>query len=254
MKTVRQYFPFLMSLLLILALVEWIVAVGVIPDFIIPRPTAVLQFLMEEGPDLIATHLTMTFLETFIGFLLALVLGIGLAIAMFWSPIMEKVFYPYILISQTIPTLALSPIFILWFGYSIWSKVAIAFLIAFFPIVVGLFDGMRSSSEDAIDLFVSLGASRWERLWQLHFIAALPQLLSAVKLAIVYAVVGATIGEWIGAAQGLGYYSRRMSGNLNAEGVFASIVLISLLGMGLFLLVSLLERFLIPWHHQQSSH
>lgn len=162
-------------------------------------------------------------------------------------------FYPFALLSQTIPTIALAPIFILWFGYTIWSKVAIAFLIAFFPILVGLFDGMKSTSAEALELFYSLGASKWQRLWHLSIPRALPQLMSSIKLAVIYALVGASIGEWIGASKGLGYYSRRMSGNLNAEGVFAAITLLSLLGIILFLLVSYLEKKVIYWKQNDSD-
>lgn len=189
----------------------------------------------------------MTMLEFFIGFIIAVVGGVTLAVCMFFSKTIEKMLYPAVLISQMIPIIALSPIFVLWFGYSIWSKVAVTVLISFFPIVVGTYDGLKSSDKDYIELLRSMGANRWHIFRKLHIPMALPSFLSALKLAIVYALVGATIGEWLGASEGLGYYSRRMSGNLNAEGVFAAITLLTLLGILLFTLVTLLEKRILRW-------
>lgn len=242
-----QFLPFVSTCGGLLILVELLVKLKVVPDFIIPSPTGVLIFLWKNASILLWQHALITLWETLLGFTLALVIGCTLAICMYQFPVFERLFYPFALLSQTIPTIALAPIFILWFGYSIWSKVAISFLIAFFPIVVGLFDGMKSTSDESLELFYSLGASKWQKLWHLSFPKALPQLMSSIKLAIVYALVGASIGEWIGSAKGLGYYSRRMSGNLNAEGVFAAITLLSLMGIVLFLLVSLLEKKVIFW-------
>lgn len=245
--------PFIVTSLLILIFVEVMVQLGIIPDFIIPSPLGVALFLLENGSTLLMEHTLMTLGETILGFLAALIIGCILAICMYQYPLFEQLFYPFALLSQTIPTIALAPIFILWFGYTIWSKVAIAFLIAFFPILVGLFDGMKSTSAEALELFYSLGASKWQRLWHLSIPRALPQLMSSIKLAVIYALVGASIGEWIGASKGLGYYSRRMSGNLNAEGVFAAITLLSLLGIILFLLVSYLEKKVIYWKQNDSD-
>lgn len=157
--------------------------------------------------------------------------------AMFCFKSVEKVMYPAVIISQMIPIIALSPIFVLWFGYSIWSKVAVTVLISFFPIVVSTYDGLRACDKDYIELFRSMGATRKQIFLKLHIPMALPSFFSGFKMAIVFALVGATIGEWLGASEGLGYYSRRMSGNLNAEGVFAAITLLTILGILLFALV-----------------
>ncbi len=249
-----QFLPFILTCVSLLLLIELIVSLKLVPDFIIPSPSGVLIFLWQNASILFAEHVLITLWETLLGFSFALVIGCTLAVLMYQFPVFEKLFYPFALLSQTIPTIALAPIFILWFGYSIWSKVAISFLIAFFPIVVGLFDGMKSTSEEALELFYSLGASKWQKLWHLSLPNALPQLMSSIKLAIVYALVGASIGEWIGSAKGLGYYSRRMSGNLNAEGVFAAITLLSLMGITLFLLVSVLERKIIFWKRNKSKY
>ena len=149
-----------------------------------------------------------------------------------------------------IPIIALSPIFILWFGYEIWSKVAVTILISFFPIVVGTYDGLKATDREYVDLFRSMGATRWHIFCKLQIPMALPSFFSALKLSIVYALVGATIGEWLGASEGLGYYSRRMSGNLNAEGVFAAITILTVLGIVLFTIVSIIEQRVLRWKNK----
>ncbi|MEH7526084.1 ABC transporter permease [Bacillus sp. JJ1503] len=186
-------------------------------------------------------------IEFLIGFLLAVMGGIVLAAGMFFFKTLEKMLYPAVLISQMIPIIALSPIFVLWFGYTIWSKVAVTILISFFPIVVGTYDGLKSSDQEYSELLRSMGANRWQIFLKLNTPMALPSFFSGLKLAIVYALVGATIGEWLGASEGLGYYSRRMSGNLNAEGVFAAITILTLLGILLFAIVKAAENYILKW-------
>ena len=192
-------------------------------------------------------HLSATMLEFLIGFTISIVGGVLLAVGMFLSKTVERMIYPGILISQMIPIITLSPIFVLWFGYTIWSKVAVTILISFFPIVIGTYDGLKSSEKDYIELFHSMGATRRQSLLKLHIPMALPSFFSGLKLAIVFALVGAAIGEWFGASKGLGYYSRRMSGNLNAEGVFAAITILALIGVLLFSLVSSIENRVLRW-------
>ena len=196
---------------------------------------------------LLMEHLSATMLEFLIGFTISIVGGVLLAVGMFLSKTVERMIYPGILISQMIPIITLSPIFVLWFGYTIWSKVAVTILISFFPIVIGTYDGLKSSEKDYIELFHSMGATRRQSLLKLHIPMALPSFFSGLKLAIVFALVGAAIGEWFGASKGLGYYSRRMSGNLNAEGVFAAITILALIGVLLFSLVSSIENRVLRW-------
>ena len=183
--------------------------------------------------------------------MISIVGGVALAVSMFFSKTVEKMLYPTVVISQMIPIVALSPIFVLWFGYSIWSKVAVTVLMSFFSIVVGTYDGLKSSDREYMELFRSMGATRFHIFKKLQIPMALPSFFSGVKLAIVYALVGATIGEWLGASEGLGYYSRRMSGNLNAEGVFAAITILTIMGILLFALTSWVEKRLLKWKNAE---
>lgn len=248
---IRSYSLFLIFLSTILILFEWLVRAEFIPAFIIPAPTSVARSILENWQPLLLEHLPATMLEFLIGFSLAVFGGITLAVGMFFSKTLEKMLYPAVLISQMIPIIALSPIFVLWFGYTIWSKVAVTILISFFPVVVGTYDGLKSSDKEYIELLRSIGANRRQIFLKLNIPMALPSFFSGLKLAIVYALVGATIGEWLGASEGLGYYSRRMSGNLNAEGVFAAITILTILGILLFAIVKALEKYILKWKYAE---
>ncbi|QED47818.1 ABC transporter permease [Cytobacillus dafuensis] len=245
----QTYSLFLIFSLIIFILLEYLVRSELIPAFIIPAPTSVITSIIENWKPLFLEHLPATLLEFLIGFVLAVVGGVGLAVGMFFSKLVEKTLYPAVLISQMIPIIALSPIFVLWFGYTIWSKVAVTILISFFPIVVGTYDGLKSSDKEYIELLRSMGATRWHIFKKLNIPMAMSSFFSGLKLAIVYALVGATIGEWLGASEGLGYYSRRMSGNLNSEGVFAAITILTLLGILLFAIISFIEKRILKWKY-----
>ncbi|WP_339258946.1 ABC transporter permease [Paenibacillus sp. FSL R5-0713] len=237
-----RYGLFLWLLLLLLVFWEWIVRMGWVPSFIIPAPTAIANSLYEHRHLLLATHLPATLMEVVVGFGLSIGAGIALATGMHMNRSIEKALYPFIVISQTIPLIALSPVFILWFGYTLWSKVAVVFLIAFFPIVVSTYDGLRQGDPEQRELLLTMGASTWDIFRKLQVPLALPAFFSGLKMSVVYCVVGATIGEWLGGSKGLGYFSRRMSSNMNTDAMFAAIVLLSLLGIVLFVLIAWLEK------------
>lgn len=247
----KDYLLFILFSCVIIVIWEWLVQSGKVPSFILPAPSSVIRSIVENRESLFQEHLLATVKEVAIGFFIAAAGGIGLSILMYFSKALEKMIYPVVLISQTIPIIALSPVFVLWFGYTIWSKVAVTVLIAFFPIVVGMCDGLKNSDPEYDELLQSMGASKWQRFMKVKLPMALPSLFSGLKLAIVFSVVGATIGEWLGASVGLGYYSRRMSGNLNAEGVFAAVFLLSVLGMVLFFVVTLLQKWMLKWNEEK---
>jgi putative hydroxymethylpyrimidine transport system permease protein len=241
----RNYGLFLLASILLLSIWEWVVRQGWIPTFILPAPSAIWGSMVENRQILLEVHLPATLKEVLIGFGLAVISGLLLGISMHFSRVVEKVLYPFLVISQTVPLIAISPIFIMWFGYTIWSKIAVTILIAFFPIVVSTYDGLKAGGNEYRELLLTMGANRWMIFKKIQIPLALPSIMSGLKMAAVYCVVGATIGEWLGASEGLGYFSRRMSGNLQADAVFAAIFLLSLLGIALFLLISLLERMVL---------
>ena len=203
--------------------------------------------MWELREPLLTAHLPATMLCTGIGLVISVVLGLLLAMLMDASPSAEKMLYPLIVASQTIPTTALAPLFVLWFGYTIWSKVLVTVLITFFPIAMTVFDGFRSVKTDMVDMLQTFGAGRKEIFLKLKLPAALPYFFSAIKMAIPLSVIGAAIGEWLGAQAGLGYFSRRMMTQLDGAGVFAPIVLLSVVAMLAVAAVSWLEKKLITW-------
>lgn len=161
-RSFSQYGLFIMLMFLLLAIWEVIVRMGWVPSFIIPAPTAIVSSLVKHRRLLLTIHLPATFMEVVVGFVLSIVTGITLATGMHMNRSIEKALYPFIVISQTIPLIALSPVFILWFGYTLWSKVAVVFLIAFFPIVVSTYDGLRQGDPEQRELLLTMGANKWD--------------------------------------------------------------------------------------------
>ena len=241
-KWTSDYGLFIIVVIFLVTIWEMVVKRGFIPAFILPAPSSVWNSLIVNRELLFEEHLPATLNEVLIGFAISVSCGTLLGVGMHFSRPLEKVLYPFLVISQTIPLIAISPIFIMWFGYSIWSKIAVTILTAFFPIVVSTYDGLKSGGNEYRELLLTMGASRWTIFKKIQVPMAMPAFLSGLKMSVVYCVVGATIGEWLGASEGLGYFSRRMSGSLQADAVFAAIFLLSLLGIVLFLLISLIEK------------
>ncbi|MGJ9382978.1 ABC transporter permease [Salipaludibacillus sp. CF4.18] len=251
MKTTwKDYLAPLSLVILLFVLWEWIARlIGM--TFILPSPIQVLGKLWEIKGILFLVHFPATLLVIVTGLFISVVLGVGLAVWMRASRIAEKTFYPLMISSQTIPIIALAPIFVLWFGYSLWSKVAVTILITFFPIAVNTFDGLRSSSREFKDLLLTMGATKKDLFLKLYVPSAIPHFYSGLKVAVTLSVIGAAIGEWLGAQAGLGYFSRRMMTQFDGAGVFAPIVILSFIGISLFLGVTLLEKITLKWRETE---
>ena len=246
MRTAADYvYPLVLVALLVIGWEMGARIVGM--SYILPAPTEIVLKLWELREILILRHLPATLSIILIGLGISILFGVGLAIVMNQSKIAEKAFYPILISSQTIPIIALAPIFILWFGYSIWSKVVVTVLITFFPITVSTFDGLRSSNKDLKELLLTMGAKKRDIFLKLYVPSALPHFYSGLKVAVTLSVIGAAIGEWLGAQAGLGYFSRRMMTQFDGAGVFAPIILLSLVGVLLFLVVVLLEKITLKW-------
>ncbi len=215
--------------------------------YILPSPTQIVRRLWELREPLFKAHLPATMEVVAIGLIISIVLGIALAVVMDAFPTAEKALYPIIIASQTIPTTALAPLFVLWFGYTIWSKVLVAVLMTFFPIAITLFDGFKSVNSDMSDLMETFGAGKKDIFLKLKLPAVMPYFFSALKMAMPLSIIGAAIGEWLGAQSGLGYFSRRMMTQLDGAGVFAPILLLSLAAMVLTFVASALEKKFVKW-------
>lgn len=246
----RGNLPSLLFLLGLL-LVWQLGAMEVDAAYILPSPVQILRRLWELRVPLLTVHLPATMAVTGLGLSLSLVLGLALAAAMDWSPLARRCLYPVVVASQTIPTTAIAPLFVLWFGYGIWSKVLVAVLMTFFPVAITVYDGLRSAPAEMAELLETYGASKRDIFRKVKVPCALPYFFSAVKMAVPIAVIGAAIGEWLGAQSGLGYFSRRMMTQLDGAGVFAPIVLLSAAAMAATGLVGLAERRVLRWREKQ---
>ena len=233
--------------LFVLLLLWQLGAMEVNAAYILPTPIQILQRLWELRLPLFTVHLPATMLVTGVGLLISLALGLGLAVVMDWSPLLQKCLYPVVVASQTIPTTAIAPLFVLWFGYGIWSKVLVTVLITFFPITITVYDGLRAAKTEMAELLLTYGATKRDIFWKIKVPCALPYFFSAIKMAVPMSVIGAAIGEWLGAQSGLGYFSRRMMTQLDGAGVFAPIVLLSAAAMLAVAVVGLVERKAVKW-------
>lgn len=245
----KKYLPSAIFILLLLFI--WQLAAGHMnAAYILPTPTGILKKLWELREPLFLVHLPATMKVTVVGLLISVVLGIGLAVLMDVSPIAEKALYPIVIASQTIPTTAIAPLFVVWFGYGIWSKIVVTILMTFFPITITVFDGFRSVRREMEELMISFGATGMDMFMKLKVPSTLPYFFSAIKMAIPLSVIGAAIGEWLGAQSGLGYFSRRMMTQLDGAGVFAPIIILSAAAMLLVGIVSVIEKLMITWRNE----
>jgi putative hydroxymethylpyrimidine transport system permease protein len=241
---------FLPCLLLLSGLGIWEAAVHLyaIPHYILPAPSAIAITMVEKRSSL-AGHALVTLQEMLLGFGLAAGSGMVLAILMFELPVLEKALYPYVIGSQTVPVFAIAPLLVVWFGYGIPSKVLMAAVIVFFPIVLNTLDGLKSTDADVVNLLQVMQASRWQLLWKVHLPSALPFILSGAKIGISISTIGAVIGEWVGSKAGLGRLMLDANSQLQVSLVFAAIFCLSLMGLGLFGFMTLVERWMMPWRY-----
>ena len=238
-------------ILTFILLIAWeCIALGINATYILPTPIEVIKKLWELRVPLFKVHLPATMGVTLIGLAISIVLGVLLAVLMDAFPKAEKALYPIIIASQTIPTTAIAPLFILWFGYSIWSKVLVTILITFFPITITVFDGLKTAKREMEEMLVTYGASKKDIFFTLKLPSALPNFFSAIKMAIPLSVIGAAIAEWLGAQSGLGYFSKRMMTQLDGAGVFAPVVLLSVVAMIVVQIITIVERNVITWRKE----
>ena len=230
---------------LLLAWEAYVRLAGVEP-VVLPSPTRILGALWDYRDDAVR-HALPTLLETVVGFLLAVVLAIVAAVLMDRTPVVRRAVEPLLVTSQTIPIVALAPLFLLWFGFGLLPKVLIVVLVTFFPIVVSLLDGFRTASVDATDLLRSYGATDGQAFRKLRWPIALPAFFTGLRISVVYAVIGAVFGEYVGAREGLGIWMQLSQNSFRTDLVFAAIVVTSAISLVLYWVVGLIRRATIPW-------
>jgi ABC-type nitrate/sulfonate/bicarbonate transport system permease component len=229
-----------------IAVWEWRVRVEDTPSWFLPSPSLIGRTLLDDR-GLLADHAWVTIREVVIGFAIALVAAILLAVLIHASALFERAIYPIVIASQAIPIVALAPLLLVWFGYGLLPKVIVTALVAFFPITVGAVDGLRSADRETLNLLRTYGASRVRRFTMVNVPSALPALFSGMRIGVAIAVIGAVFGEYVGANAGLGYLMNVSSARLQTERVFAAIVVLAVMAITLFTLVALLERRVLRW-------
>ena len=239
---------------LVAALVLWEIGVLIFQPspLILPSPTAIVAAFMET-PGLFLRHLGFTLAMTSLGFLLAVVLGVALAVGIVYSPLLERTVYTMLVALNSIPKVALAPLFVIWMGTGTEPKVAIALMLAIFPVVIDTVLGLRSVDPDMLHLARVSRASPWAILFKIRFPCALPSLFAGMKVAISFALVGAIVGEFVAGSQGLGFQILLAQGQFDTVRVFVSLMLLGIVGTILFFLVDFAERLLLPWHVSQRA-
>ena len=243
---IKTKLPAVIAVLLLLLLWQGVCMLGLVPGFMLPSPVEVTQAFCTELP-LLLKHALITLQEAFLGLGCGLLLGFVLAVVMDSSVLLRRAFYPILVLSQTVPTVAIAPLLVLWFGYDMLPKVLLIVLTTFFPVTVGLMEGFGSADRDAVGLLRSMGAGRSQIFWQIKFPSALPQFFSGLRIAVAYSVVGAVISEWLGGFGGLGVYMTRVRKAFAYDKMFAVIFLICVLSLLLMGLVELAERKCMPY-------
>ena len=236
-------------LALVIAIAAWaaVVAVFEIPDYLLPAPQAVAARILKDWP-LLWKHGIYTLVSVLTGFAASIAIGVPIAFAIVLSRSMERLVMPFLVMSQTIPKVAIAPILVVWLGFGILPKIAIVFLISFFPIVVSTVVGLKSVETDMIDLVRSMGAGMPKIMLRVRAPSALPQMFAGFKIAVCLAVVGAIVGEFVGSDRGLGYLLLTSTGTLDGPLIWAALLVLIAMGVILFAIVSAIERIAIPWH------
>jgi len=236
-------------LMMVILLVLWDVAIRLfkIPPYLIPAPDKVVGQLIAEWPRLWRESMTTTY-ATLGGFGMSIVFGIPMAMLIAYSRTVESFIYPLLVFSQSIPKIAIAPLFVVWFGFGIIPKIIAAFLLGFFPIVVATVMGFKSVEADMLDLARSMQASRWQTFIRISLPHALPSIFSGLKVSVTLAVVGAVVGEFVGSNSGIGYVLQIANGNFDLPLMFAALVVLSMIGVILFVAIDMIERWAIPWH------
>lgn len=248
----KRNIPSIIAVSLLLIIWQLLCITELIPSYMLPSPIEVMQAFINELP-LLLENSAVTLQEAFVGLILGVSVGFFAAVLMDTFDILRKAFYPLLIITQTIPSVAIAPLLVLWFGYEMTPKIVLIVISTFFPVTVGLLDGFRSADKDAIGLLRSMGADRLQVFRYIKFPSALPQLFSGLRIAAAYSVVGAVISEWLGGFGGLGVYMTRVKKAFAFDKMFAVIFLISAISLALMAFVGFAEKKCMPYRNTKKG-
>jgi NitT/TauT family transport system permease protein len=235
-----------LTFVVLVALWELLVRAFNIPGWLLPAPSAIALALAEWRDELVR-HWLVTLYETLLGFALAIAISIPLAVAVVYSPLLRNTIYPILLAFQSVPKVAIAPLLTLWIGFGLLPKVAVVFLVCFFPIVVATATGLSAVPEPLMELIRSLSASTTQTFIKIRFPAAMPHIFVGLKIAITFAVIGAVIGEFVGSEDGLGYLILVSTSQSRTPLAFAALVLLTAMSIALYYGIAFIERIAVPW-------
>lgn len=251
-KKIFYIWPALAAIACLLTLWQIAGSAGWVPNFMLPTPSAVIRALISDFP-LLMTHAAVTLKEAFYGLLVGIAVAFVIATLMDRYEIIYRALYPIIVITQTIPTIAIAPLLVLWMGFEEAPKITLVALTTFFPITIGLLDGYGSVDKEAESLMLSMGANRLQIFRHLKFPASLSHFFSGLRVSASYAVVGAVVSEWLGGFEGLGVYMTRVRKAYAFDKMFAVIVFITLVSLLLMAAVALLRKASMPWEKYEKA-
>lgn len=212
----------------------------------LPSPTDVVKAFIDDRA-LLMTHAKTSLTEAFLGLFFGILIGFIIAVLMDSFRFAQKAIYPVLIITQTMPTVAIAPLLILWLGYEMLPKIVLIVITSFFPITIGLLDGFRSADEDALKLMKAMGANKLQRFWHIKVPSSLSHFFAGLRISVSYSIIGAVVAEWLGGFKGLGVYMTRVRKSYAFDKMFAVIFFISIISLLLMYGVSLLQKICMPW-------
>ncbi|APX71152.1 ABC transporter permease [Companilactobacillus allii] len=234
------------SIITIFCIWEFVTLFEWVPDFMLPTPLQVIQAFINDF-SLLMFHARITLIEAAYGLILGMFLGIIVALIMDRFKRVKEALYPILVLTQTIPTIAIAPLLTVWFGFGIMPKVVLIIITIFFPVSIAMLNGFSSIDQDEVRLLRSMGASQIQIFWHIKIPSSLDDFFAVMKVAVTYSVIGAVISEWLGGVVGLGVYMTRVRKSYNFDKMFAVIFLISVLSLLLVGLINVIQRLSMPW-------
>ena len=243
--------PFII-IIIILLLWQIMSVIGIIPKFMLPSPLAVVKAFIKDLP-LLMLHTKVTLIEAFLGLGIGIILGFVMAVIMDKYDFAYKSIYPVLVITQTVPTVAIAPLLVLWLGYGILPKITLIVITSFFPITVGLLDGFKSTDKDALNLMKTMGATPFQNFVLLKIPSSMGYFFASLRISVSYSIIGAVVAEWLGGFEGLGVYMTRVRKSYSFDKMFAVIFFISIISLLLMYLVKKIQILSMPWENDENK-
>lgn len=250
LQSITSKFHSVAAIAVLLMVWQILSGMGIVPSFLLPSPADVASAFVKDFP-LLMSHLQVTLLEAALGLSIGVAVGFGFAVLMDYFEMFYKIFYPLVVITQTIPTIAIAPLLVLWMGYDMAPKVTLIVIVTFFPMAVGLLEGFRAADKDTMNLLKAMGANQLQIFRHVKLPGALDRFFASLKISVSYSVVGAVIAEWLGGYNGLGVYMTRVRSSYAFDKMFAVIFLISAISLFLMFVVERLQKYLMPWKKEE---